>query len=233
MPKKNNLSCDRCTFSPFCQMAEQLALEKNNQKNLATKQLISLKKKELLSLPKHQFKNLYVIKKGALKSHIVAANGKEIIQGFYFSGEVLGFESIYTNQYLFSATALSDTQLCEIPYDVFLELLSSKPDLQKYLLFIFSRQLNIGTGLSTTSAEQQLSAFLIELATRLDWLDNNELYLPMSRSDMGNYLRLSAETISRVLSRLQKNKIILIHQKKICLLQKQKLKAIAEGLVII
>ena len=197
-------SCRTCTFAPFC-VPEEENLHLARPVNLGVKSFRTLKRKEVLYLPKNRFHNLYAIQRGVLKTFQVEADGKELVRGFYFAGEILGYEAIYTGHYLFSAVALSETVICEIPYDNFLERLYSNPALQKNILHLISRQLNVGSYLVSTTAEQRLTAFLIDLSARLHPLEKKlEFLLPMSRQDIGNYLRLTAETISRVFSRLQK-----------------------------
>ncbi|MCX7116667.1 MAG: helix-turn-helix domain-containing protein [Legionellales bacterium] len=199
-----------------------------NQINLAVKQHHHLKKHDVLCLPQTTFRNLYVIQRGILKTFQVDAEGNEVIRGFYFNGEVFGFDAIYTRHYLFSAVALSETVLCEIPYDNFLDLLHSNPILQKHMLHLISQQLSMGSYLFSITAEQRLAAFLIDLSTRLHPPEMQlSFLLPMSRQDMGNYLRLTAETISRLLSQFKKNKIITVDHKKIKFIQPEKLKLIA------
>lgn len=221
-------SCRNCRFAPFCWHEEKQPRSK--QSSRAAKRQRHLKRKEILCLPNHKFQNLYVVQSGALKAYQVDANGKELIRDFYFAGEVLGYEAIYTGHYLFSAVALSDTLICEIPYDSFLELIYSKPPLQKRILYLISQQLNVGSYLDSVTLEQRLAAFLIDLSTRLHPLEmQTEFTLPMSRQDIGSYLRLTAETVSRIFSRLHKNKIIAIDNKKIRFLELDKLKKIASG----
>lgn len=221
--------CENCTFAPFC-ITDGKKSRQLNQINLSVKQHYHLKKNEALFLTQNTFRNLYAIQRGVLKAYQVDADGNELIQGFYFTGEIIGFDAIYTRHYLFSAVALSETVVCEIPYDNFLELLHSRPALQKHVLYLISQQLNIGSYLILSTAEQRLAAFLIDLSTRLYPLHQQlKFLLPMSRQDIGNYLRLTAETISRLLSQLKENKIITIDHKKIHFLQLEKLKLIADG----
>lgn len=220
-------TCINCTLTPFC-MTEMKQSRWINQINLAVKQHHHLKKHEVLCLPQNTFRNLYVIQRGILKTFQVDAEGNELIKGFYFNGEVLGFDAIYTRHYLFSAVALSETVVCEIPYDNFLELLHTNPSLQKHILELTSQQLNRGSYLFSITAEQRLAAFLIDLSTRLHPPEMQlKFLLPMSRQDIGNYLRLTAETISRLFSQFKKNKIITVDHKKIQLVQLEKLKMIA------
>lgn len=125
--------------------------------------------------------------------------------------------------------ALSDSVICEIPYDNFLELLHLSPPLQKHILYLMSQQLNVGSYLFSITAEQRLAAFLIDLSYRLNPSEmQTRFLLPMSRQDIGNYLRLTAETISRLLSQFKENKIIAIDHKKIEFLQLEQLKLIAD-----
>jgi CRP/FNR family transcriptional regulator len=219
----HSLSCLSCSFAPFCKADEM-------EGTAAVKQHRSLKQHEVFCLPKNKFQNLYAIRRGAVKSFQTEAGGKELIQSFYFAGEIIGYEAIYSGRYIYSAVSLTDTVLCEIPYDNFLLMLHSKPELQKYILYLMSQQLNISCYLGSTSAEQKLAGFLIDLSERLHpMISKTELLLPMSRQDIGNYLRLTAETISRVFSRLQRHQIISIANKKVSLLQPQLLRQIADG----
>lgn len=218
--------CSKCNFSSFCEIEKQKS-NPTDQINTVVKHCLHLKKKEILCFSNHKFKHLYAVKQGALKAFQTGINGEEIIRGFYLSGEILGYEAICSNHYPFSVVALSDTVVCEIPYNQFLELLQLNPLLQSRILHLISQQLNIGSYLtSATTAEQRIAAFLIDLHNRLHSCDT-EFILPMSRQDIGNYLRLTAETVSRVISRFQKNKIIATNHKNIIFLQKDKLEQIA------
>ena len=224
-------TCARCSFASFCLMAEKKKNQRVSHENLTIKQHRRLKRAEALFLPNNKFQHLYIIQQGALKTYRVEADGREVIRGFYFAGEMLGYEAIYTGHHVFSAVSLAETIVCEIPYEDFLELLNTKPTLQKQILHLMSQQLTMGSYLVSTTAEQRLAAFLIDVAARLYPFEVTlELTLPMSRQDIGNYLRLTAETVSRLFSRLQKNKLISVKHKKIYFLQPEELKKIADGL---
>lgn len=216
------LSCKNCTFSPFC-LEEGVMREQT-----PVKQHQYIKRKTALTFIKNKFQHLYVVRRGAIKAYQTDTNGNEMIRGFYFIGEVFGYDAIYTGTHRFSAVALSDTVVCQVSYYSLLELLKTKPELQKYILYLVSKQLDVGSYLISSSAEQRLAAFLLDVSSRLNPPENkNEFVLPMSRQDMGNYLRLTQETVSRLLSRMKKNNLIEIEQKKICILQPEKLKELA------
>lgn len=223
----NGSACTHCTFSLFC-TTEGKNTQWVKPINRVVKQHHPLQKQDVLHFPQSTFRNLYAIRCGHLKTYQIDAEGHELIQGFYFASEILGFEAIYAGHYLFSAVALSDAVVCEIPYDNFLKLLQSHPPLQKHILYLMSQRLNIGSYLFSIKAEQRLAAFLIDLSNRLEPSKTPlEFFLPISRQDIGNYLRLTAETISRLLSQFKKNQLISIDHKKIQLLQPEKLKRIA------
>lgn len=222
-------TCTHCVLANFC-LAEP---HRSIQSPLISQQQRRLKRNETLCLPHDKFQYLYVIQQGALKTYQVDVGGKELIRSFYFAGEILGYEAIYTGYYPFSAVALVDSLVCEIPYENFLELMKTKSLLQKQALYLISKQLNMGSYLIDISAEQRLAAFLIDLTKRLyPFSKQTDLALPMSREDIGNYLRLTAETVSRIFSRLKREKIIAINHKKIDFLNFKKLKHIAEGTLV-
>lgn len=226
---RHSSTCNHCTFAPFCNN-EEAGLISTKNPHLTIKQFRHLKRNEVLFLPKNKFHNLYVIHQGVLKTYQTEADGKELIRGFYFPSEILGYEAIHTGQHLFSAVALTDSLVCEILYEDFLTLLHSEQELQKKILNLISQQLNARSYLFYSSAEQRIAAFLIDLSSRLSSPENKlELLLPMSREDIGNYLRLTAETVSRILSRMQKNHIIAINHKKIALNDGDRLMHIAQG----
>jgi CRP/FNR family transcriptional regulator len=219
-------TCSHCHFTAFCRPGGQA----HDAPGFAVKKHHHLKKNEVLCHSNHKFNSLYAIQEGVLKSYQVEANGKELVRGFYFAGEIFGYEAIYNHQYQYSAVALTDTLLCEIPYTYFLESLQVKPSLQKHILQLLSQQLTIGSYLISSTAEQRVAAFLIDLSERLHPINHHHFLLPMSRYDIGNYLRLTGETISRIFSRLQQSNIINIDNKKIHLAQIDKLQQIAAGL---
>ncbi|MCW8408860.1 helix-turn-helix domain-containing protein [Legionella sp. PATHC035] len=226
-PVNQTPPCSNCGFFPFCTLEEGNP-HWINQISSAVKQQHVLKKKQALYFPQNTFHSLYAIKSGTLKTFEVDSEGNELIRGFYFAGEILGFEAIASGTYLFSAVALSETVVCEIPYHHFTELLNSNSSLQKHILYLISQKLTVGSYLNFVTAEQRLAAFLVDLFKRLHGCEQQmELVLPMSRQDIGNYLGLTAETVSRLFSQFKKNKMISIEQKKVQLLQVDQLKLIA------
>lgn len=227
--KNSNItpSCTVCGFSPFCCVDGKNLLQKSSI-NPAVKKYRILKKHEVLYSPRTLFHSLYAIKTGHIKTYEVDKGGNELIRGFYLMGEILGLDAIALGKYPFYAKALSETIVCEIPYHQFVDLLSSKLSFQKTMLCLISRELTATSYLSFVKGEQRLAAFLINLHQRQQERGASaELILPMSRQEIGNYLGLTAETISRLLSQFKENKIISTSHKKIRFLQTERLKIIA------
>ena len=117
-----------------------------------------LNRHEHLHFPKYPDLKLFAVKKGALKASQVEVEGREIIRSFYFIGDIIGYEAIYNKEYLYTTVALSEVELCEIPYEQFLKLLQTRPKLQERILYLMSRELTVGTYTTAVPAEQRLAA---------------------------------------------------------------------------
>jgi CRP/FNR family transcriptional regulator len=215
-----DVSCQRCDFLPFCFSLGGLNVTRH----------ITLEKNEILFHAQSPFKYLYAVEKGAIKTVQTECDGSELIRNFYFSGEVLGYKAIYSGQYQSTAFALCETNICVIDYSDFISFLQSNPSVQEHMMQITSFQVNMGSYLVSNSADRRVAAFLLDLSLRLNRPQQKcELQLPMSRQDIGSYLRLSAETISRISTKFIQHHLIKIDNKKIVLLDQEKLQEIAAG----
>lgn len=212
-------SCQRCSFGIFCANNEDIVRKK-----------YQLKKKQVLHVAGDKFMCLYAIKRGALKTYEMDPMGNEIIHGLYLKNELYGYEAIHRGVYVFSAEALSDTEICEVSYPAFLALLHEKPHLLSRILYLMSQQLTFGAYLKSITAQQRIAAFLLDVWSRLS-VETSTLgfLLPMTYQDMGCYLGLATETVSRILSQFKKNKIIAIDKKMMIMSKPDRLKVIAAG----
>lgn len=219
MNHKNQVGsqCTKCALVPFC--------SKNNQTTIWVSKR-QLKRHEVLHQPNNQFFHLYAIQDGALKTHETSQDGKEIIHGLYLKNEVYGYDAIHRGRHSYYVTALSETVVCEIFYPNFLKLLQAEPNLLVIMLDLMSNQLATGVYRQFSLANQRLCAFLLDLSSRLG-LKQQTLLLPMSYQDIGHYLGLTTETVSRLFSRLKHEKIVAIHNKQIHFLLPEKLKELA------
>jgi len=164
----------------------------------------------------------------------LSESGHEKITGFYLPGELVGLDGIAENRYTCSVVTLETTSVCEIPF-VQIEALSAQmPSLQRNVLQMLSREISHDQQrislVSKSSAEQRIAALLVSLSRRYEArkLAAHEFSLPMSRTDMGNFLGLTVETVSRVLSRLQSQNTIHLNRKELRILDFALLLEIAE-----
>lgn len=167
------------------------------------------------------FKAVYAVRSGALKSINNTRDGREQITGFYLPGEIIGMDGLAVNQHTNSAIALETSAVCEIPFARLEELSIQLPNLQRRFFQLMSKEIandqQLITLLSKNSADERIAALLLSISTRNHnrGLAANEFYLPMSRSDIGNYLGLTIETVSRVMGRLHKLGIIELDKKHV------------------
>jgi CRP/FNR family transcriptional regulator len=165
------------------------------------------------------FDSLYAVRSGFFKSRVVLEDGRDQVTGFQMAGEILGMDGIGTNQHAADAIALEDSEVCVIPYTRLEE-----PTLQRQLHKVMSRELVRDQGvmmlLGTMRAEERLAAFLLNLSQRFTvrGYSSQEFHLRMTRDEIGSYLGLSLETVSRLFSRFQDDGLITVQQKHIRIL---------------
>jgi CRP/FNR family transcriptional regulator, anaerobic regulatory protein len=181
------------------------------------------------------FEAFYAVRSGSVKAYILNESGEEQIIGFYFPGEILGFDAIEEHKHSCSAIALETTTVCSIPYEKINEISSQIPNLQDQMFRLMSRELSKENKLLLTinkrSAEERMATFLVSLSSRFHKLGYSakEYNLPMSRQDIGNYLGLTIETVSRIFTKFQRNGLIQIDKRTINLKDLPTLHAICNG----
>lgn len=179
------------------------------------------------------FQAIYAVRSGSIKTYVPTANGNEQITGFHLPGELLGLDAISTGHHPCAAKALETTSLCEIPFDKLEELSEQIPSLQHQLLRIMSKEIlhdhNLLTLLGKKSAEERLAALLVSLSDRYQQRGFSplEFNLSMSRNDIGNYLGMAVETVSRVFTRFQEEGLLKVERKHVHILKPALLYALA------
>jgi CRP/FNR family transcriptional regulator len=174
---------------------------------------------------------LFAIHSGSFKSQVLHEDGAEQVTGFQMTGEIIGLEAICDNQHSCDAVALESSIVCELPYDK-LETLSQKiPTLQRHLYKIMSREIARDQGimllLGSMRAEARLAAFLLNLSKRLAarGYSPTQIQLRMSRQEIGSYLGLKLETVSRTFSHFQNSGFIKVKRREIEIFDLEKLQA--------
>ena len=185
-----------------------------------------LKRGESLYRLGSTFESLFAVRSGFFKSRVVLEDGRDQVTGFHMAGEILGMDGIGTDSHTADAIALEDSEVCLIPY-VQLE----EYGLQRQLQRVMSRELVRDQGvmmlLGTMRAEERLAAFLLNLSQRFlaRGYASREFHLRMTRDEIGSYLGLSLETVSRLFSRFHDEGLIAVQQKHVCILDIPGLKA--------
>jgi len=176
------------------------------------------------------FEAIYAIKMGFFKTDILLEDGREQVTGFQMAGEILGMDGIGTEIHTCNAIALEDSEICIIPFAQLEQLSREIQALQRHFHKVMSREIVRDHGvmmlLGTMRAEERLAAFLLNLSQRFTarGYSPQEFHLRMTREEIGSYLGLKLETVSRAFSRFQEEGLISVHQKHIRLLDNQGLK---------
>ncbi len=195
----------------------------------------TLKKGEMLYRFGDPLKSLYALRSGSMKTTGLIEDGRVQITGFYLPGELLGIDAINADVHPCSAEALEASDVCEIPYPALEDLALKIPGLQHQLLRIMSREIvrdeEMLMMLGRMTAEEKLASCLMSFSRRLTSSGNSaaDFKLSMSRQDLGDYLGLALETVSRLLSRFQEDGLITVHGRHILLHDVPRLHAMATG----
>ena len=182
-----------------------------------------------------QFSSVFAVRSGCIKSYAITDNGQEQVTGFHLPGELFGVDGIGSNRHTNSAIALETSAVCEIPFHRLEELSLDIPNLQRHLFRLMSQEIineqQLISQLSKNSAEERIATLLLSISNRNQRrrLSGTRFRLPMTRADIGNYLGLTVETVSRVFSRFQKLGLLEVEKKEIEILQVQGLKNLANS----
>ena len=229
-----HVSCSDCSLNSIC-LPVAVQEKELNQLDSIIKRSKPLKKGEHLFRAGDPFGSIYAVRSGSIKTYSVTEDGEEQVTGFYLPGEVLGIDGINTNNHSNSGKALEAAAVCEIPFDK-LEMLSAKiPTLQRHFFQLMSKEIQADQQLimllSKKSAEERIAALLMSISTRNGrrGLSVDGFRLSMSRNDIGNFLGLAVETVSRVFTRLQKQGVIHVDGKEVDVLNMQALCHLSNG----
>jgi len=167
-----------------------------------------LRKDQPLFVAGRPFRALYALRSGALRTTMVAEDGREQVAGYHILGEIVGMDGIATTHHVCGGVAVVDSEVCAIPFERLEALAQSIPDLQRNLYRLLSRELGSHHDrmlmLGSMDARERLAAFLLDLSERYRRRGQSAcaLTLHLSREELGSYLGLKLETVSRAFSRL-------------------------------
>jgi CRP/FNR family transcriptional regulator len=181
------------------------------------------------------FQSLYAVRTGFFKTCLSAQDGRDQVTGFQMSGELLGLDGISAERHTCDAVALEDSTVCVIPYSQLEGLSQEVSELQRVFHKIMSREIvrdhDVMLLLGSMRAEERLAAFLLNLTQRLHLrgFSRSEFILRMTREEIGSYLGLKLETVSRTFSRFQAEGLLEVRQRQIRIIDQEGLRRIVEG----
>ena len=179
-----------------------------------------------------KFSSLYAIRTGFFKTYVITEDGRDQVTGFQMAGEIIGLDGIVNDQHTCNAIALEDAEVCVIPFDRIEEISREVGALQHHVYKIMSREIVREHGvmllLGSMRAEERLAAFLLNLVQRLEarGFSRSELVLRMTREEIGSYLGMKLETVSRTFSKFADEGLIKVSQRNISILDSDALKHI-------
>jgi len=168
-----------------------------------------------------KFHSLYVVRSGCFKTVYTDLSGSEQVLGFPMCGDVMGADGIDTGQYGSTAVSLDTSEVVIVPFSALARLTDECPQFETLLYRVLSRELvrvqTMAWTLGTLGAEGRVAAFLLALSARLGELgySRKSFNLRMTRHEIGSYLGLQLETVSRALSALNASGVIEVRQRSV------------------
>ncbi|MCX7174358.1 MAG: fumarate/nitrate reduction transcriptional regulator Fnr [Proteobacteria bacterium] len=189
-----------------------------------------IKRQQHLYRAGENFESIYAIRSGFFKTDVLLEDGRNQVTGFQMAGEILGMDGISGEAHTCNAVALEDSEVCIIPFSQLETLSREIKTLQHHFHKVMSREIVRDHGvmmlLGTMRAEERLAAFLLNLSQRFTARGYSpaEFHLRMTRDEIGSYLGLKLETVSRAFSHFQEDGLISVQQKHIVILDHAGLK---------
>jgi CRP/FNR family transcriptional regulator len=216
------VSCARCNLRETCLTGGVPAEDLERVENIVYARR-RIKRGERLFSAGDEFRCVYAVRSGFFKTSVVDGEGREQVTGFFMSGELLGMDGLAGGRYAGSAIALEDSDVCAMPYFLIEEIGREVPSLQRRLHSVLAREIVRDHGvmllLGSMSAEERLATFLINLSKRFlrRGYSGSSFALRMTREEIGSYLGLKLETVSRLLSAFHKDGLIEVRLKQVCI----------------
>ena len=221
--------CSTCAFSEAC-LSQGMDKRELGDLHVLVEHVGPLHAGDHVFRKGDPFEAIAAVRAGTVKTYVVDSEGREHVLGFYLPGEVIGLDAIDGEHYPCNAIALDTVALCRFSFPRMAELAARVPGLQQQLFRLLSRDIGAAMRLAGDwSADQRMAAFLLGLSRRLSarGFSPRRFQLTMARTDIGNYLRLAPETVSRVLKRFQDDGLLVVDRREVELADVARLDALA------
>jgi CRP/FNR family transcriptional regulator len=220
---KFEVTCSSCNLRELC-LPGGVCVDELERMETIVYARRRLKRGESLFCAGDEFRAIYAIRSGFFKTSLNDGEGREQVTGFFMGGELMGMEGVGTGRYSGNAIALQDSEVCVLPFNLVEELAREIPTLQRHLHSVLAREIVRDHGvmmlLGSMRAEQRLATFLLGLSKRFlrRGYSASDFHLRMTREELGSYLGLKLETVSRLFSQFQKDGLIAVEQKHVRIL---------------
>ena len=231
---KHEVSCSSCNLREMCLPAGLCAEDMRRMEHVVYARR-RVKRGEALFNAGDPFNAVYAVRVGFFKTSVVDREGREQVTGFFMGGELLGMDGVGTGTYNGAAIALEDSEVCVMPFALVEEMAREVPALQRHLHSVLSREIVRDHGvmmlLGSMRAEERLATFLLNLSRRFTrrGYSASDFHLRMTREELGSYLGLKLETVSRLFSRFQADNLIEVQQKHVRILDIPGLEALRKA----
>lgn len=227
VPRK--MRCSSCSLGELCFPcgAAGSDLQRLDELNFGRRKV---KTGQTLYRDGDRFQFFYAVRSGTFRSNLMLSDGREQVNGFYMAGEIMGLDGVAFGMHASSATALEDAEVCAIPYAHLTDLAIGNVSLQQVLSRMMSREIlrehSLMLLLGSMNAEERLAEFLLNLSHRLKMrgYSASEFHLRMSRAEIGSYLGMTLETVSRTFSAFQQLRLLEVDKRHIRLVDLEGLK---------
>ena len=229
-----NIACSNCNLRELC-MPVSLSDEQMRRIDAIVATRRRLPRGDTLYRAGEAFTSLYAIRTGFFKTCVTTEDGRDQVTGFQMAGEIMGLDGMAQDRHACDAIALEDAEVCVMPYERLEELSREVNALQHHVHKIMSREIVREHGvmllLGSMRAEERLAAFLLNLVQRLHarGFSQTELVLRMTREEIGSYLGLKIETVSRTFSKFVEDGMVEVKQRHVRILDTDKLQRLVNG----
>ncbi|WP_322991204.1 fumarate/nitrate reduction transcriptional regulator Fnr [Limnohabitans sp.] len=235
-PEAIKVACSNCNLRELCM---PVGLSEQDLKRLDD--LVAVRRKvkrgDTLFTNGEKFTSLYAIRTGFFKTCLATEDGRDQVTGFQMAGEIIGLDGIVNDQHSCDAVALEDAEVCVMPFDRIEEISREVKALQHHVHKIMSREIVREHGvmllLGSMRAEERLAAFLLNLVQRLHarGFSQSELVLRMTREEIGSYLGLKLETVSRTFSKFVEEGMVEVKQRHVRILNTEGLQRLVNNTI--
>lgn len=228
------VACASCNLRELC-LPVGLTAEDLDQLDTMVSTRKTVPRGDALFRTGDAFQSLYAVRTGFFKTCVSSEDGRDQVTGFQMAGELLGLDGIGNERHACDAVALEDSQVCVLPFGQLEQLSRDFGNLQRQLHKVMSREIVRDHGvmllLGSMRAEERLAAFLLNLTQRLQarGFSGSSMVLRMTREEIGSYLGLKLETVSRTFSKFQDDGLLDVKQRQIRILDQSGLQKLVNG----